>query len=119
MSAGLLESMQHKGKLFIKKLKQPTEMNISKYKSYLNLYNKTKHAMKMRYFSEILDKNKHDMKKTWETLKMALGKINDKTNFPSTFKINKELVSDKSKIADSFNNYFSNIGKSTSESVPK
>ena len=119
MSAGLLESMRHKGKLFIKKLKQQTEMNISKYKSYLNLYNKTKRAMKMRYFSEILDKNKHDMKKTWETLKMALGKINDKTNFPSTFKINKELVSDKSKIADSFNNYFSNIGKSTSESVPK
>ena len=90
MSAGLIESMRHKGKLFIKKLKQPTETNISKYKSYVNLYNKTKRAMKMRYFSEILDNNKHNMKKTWETLKMALGKLNDKTNFPSTFKINKE-----------------------------
>ena len=49
---------------------------------------------------------------------MAPGQLNDKTNFPSTSKINKELVSDKSPIADSFNNYISKIGKSTSESVP-
>ena len=50
---------------------------------------------------------------------MALGKLNDKTNFPSTFKINKELVSDKSKMADSFNNYFLTILEIVKKLKPK
>ena len=75
--------------------------------------------MKIAYFNNKLVENKHNMKKTWETLKQALGKQNDKSSFPGTFLIDTEHVSDKSKIAESFNNYFSNIGISTSQSVPK
>ncbi len=38
---------------------------------------------------------------------------------PQTFKVDNTNISDESEIADSFNKYFSNIGKTTSDNVPK
>ena len=52
--------------------------------------------------------------------KKAIGKVNNKTSFPqSSFIIENNHITDKSLIAESFNDYFSNIGKHTSKNVPK
>jgi hypothetical protein len=84
ITSGLLTSMRQKTKLFTKKLKQPTELNISTYKNYLNQYNRLKRELKITYFNNKLAKNKHSMKKNWETLKRAIGKQNE-IKFPSNF----------------------------------
>ena len=63
--------------------------------------------------------NKFNMKKTWQLLRKAIGKQNNKLDFPITFSIENENVSNKMKIAESFNKYFANIGKTTSQNVPK
>ena len=94
-------------------------MHISKYKQYNNLYNKLKRIMKIKYYSNFLEYNKHNMKKTWEILQKAIGKQHNKSNFPKTFKIENEQITDQVKIAESFNKYFSSIGIKTSENVPK
>ena len=62
MSTGLMASMKTKTQLLKKKLKQPTEFNINNYKAYINVYNSLK--SKMKYYSNIIDENKHNMKKT-------------------------------------------------------
>ena len=46
-----------------------------------------------------------------QILKNALGKQNDTSNFPESFNIDKN-VSNRTQIAESFNNYFSRIGVS-------
>ena len=118
MSAGLMTSMRHKSKLLVKKVNRPTNINIANYKNYTNMYNKLKRKMKVDHYKHLLELYKHDMKKTWSTLKSVLGKHTDKAQFPHTFIINDEQISDRSVIAQSFNDYFSSIGLKTSENVP-
>ncbi len=66
----------------------------------------------------MIEANKRDIKNTWIILKQAMGKTNNKSNFPNNFMINNELITDPSVIAESFNTFFSMIGKPTSKSVP-
>jgi hypothetical protein len=119
MTTGLLTSSRTKSKLFVKKLQKPTMHNIATYKNYINQFNKLKKIIKRDYFKCMLDMNKHNMKKTWQILKKAIGKQSDKSSFPQSFKIDNENISNKMQIAESFNTYFANIGASTSQNVPK
>ncbi len=66
----------------------------------------------------MLEANKRDIKNTWVLLKQAMGKTNNKSNFPNNAMLNNELITDHSVIAESFNAFFSMIGKTTSEGVP-
>ena len=58
------------------------------------------------------------MKKTWSILREVIGKKNDKSSFPQEFKIDNEIVANRTNIAESFNNYFSTIGSKTGKNVP-
>ena len=115
---GLQTSSRTKAKLFITKLKKPTNENIQKYKKFNNVFNTLKRKMKILYYKQIIEENKHDIKKCWSILKQALGKMNNKTAFPNEFLINNVPVSDKNEIAESFNVFFANIGARTSQNVP-
>ena len=118
VTAGFLSSSRTKTKLLRKKLKSPSECNIKNYKTYVKEFNKLKRILKISYYKDSLESNKFDMKKTWNILKQAIGKSNDKSNFPHSFKINDESVTNRTSISESFNTYFSKIGWSTSQNVP-
>ena len=75
--------------------------------------------MKTNYYRDKLELNKNNMKQTWSTLKEAIGKQNNKLNFPKSFNIDNKNVSNRSEIAEQFNKYFSKIGASTANNVPK
>ena len=46
------------------------------------------------------------MKNTWSVLKQAIGKQNDKSNQPQTFKIDNKYISGETEITNSFNKYY-------------
>ncbi len=117
-TSGLLTSSINKSKLFSVKLHDPTEVNIQKYKRFNNLYNKLLRTMKILYYRKTLEENKNNSKKCWAILKQALGKMSDKSSYPQAFSINNTSISDRSQIAEGFNNFFSNIGLHTSHNVP-
>ena len=48
--------------------------------------------MKISYFHNAFDENKHDIKKTWSIMRQAIGKINNKYSYPPSFMINETLV---------------------------
>ena len=73
--------------------------------------------MKISYFHNAFDENKHDIKKTWSIMRQAIGNIN-KSSYPPSFMINETLVTDRTQVAEGFNNYFSKIGQKTSQNVP-
>jgi len=53
----------------------------------------------------------------WQILRSAINKTNDKSNLPQTFIIDGKNVTDTFQIAESFNKFYGNIGKVTSENV--
>ena len=115
----LLASSRMKTKLLHKKMKNPTEENIHQYKTYLNMYNKMKRSTKSAYYKDILDINKSNIKKTWKILNEAIGRNYNKAKFPQSFTINNVNVTERLKFVQEFNNFYINIGKQTSQNVPK
>jgi len=89
MTTGLLTSSINKAKLFNKKLSKPIEPNIAKYKTFNKLYNTT-----IRYYDEVFNSNKHNIKQTWIELRKLFGKQNDKNICPDFFVINNKKVTD-------------------------
>ena len=73
--------------------------------------------MKRNYYCYQIEINKDNIKKTWDILTKVIGKQNNKLSFPRSFKIEQKIVSDKDQIAESFNTYFSAIGRKTGASV--
>ncbi len=119
VTPGLLASSRSKAKLFHKKLKNPTDNNITRYKTFVNMFNKLKRIIKTNYYKDMITINRHDMKATWSILKQAIGTHKGKTNFPQSFIIDNNKTSDKATIATSFNKFFAGIGKSTGDNVPQ
>jgi hypothetical protein len=111
-------SSRNKSKLYTKKLKKPTELNINKYKTYVKIFNKLKRRAKITYFKTSIDVNKQNVKQLWKILKQAIGKVNNKANLPRSFLVDNKTVTDEDAIAKSFNNFFSNIGFNISHNVP-
>ena len=115
----LLESARLKNKLLKRKMERPTLDNIENYKTHRNRHNKLKRKIKVDYFKNQINANKHNMKNTWKILRAAINKQNDESSFPQTFLINDTEQTDHNKIATAFNNFYTQIGKSTSENVPR
>ena len=92
-------------------------IDLLKFGSNTKTSDKLKRAMKIKYFRNSLEENKHNIKKTWSILKQAIGKLNNKSSFPHTFLVNDIPITDKLQAAEGFNTYFSKIGEQTSESV--
>ncbi|KAK2162697.1 hypothetical protein LSH36_93g03013 [Paralvinella palmiformis] len=50
---------------------------------YVKLLNKLKRRAKITYFKTSIDINKQKIKQLWKFLRQAVGKVNNKANFPS------------------------------------
>ena len=103
-SNGLLTSSKERAKLLTKNI---SKLNIHNFKIYNNIYNKLIWYMKISYFHNAFDENKHHIKTTWSIMRQAIGKINNKSSYPTSFMINETLVTDRTQVAEGFNNYFS------------
>ena len=57
------------------------------------------------------------MKKTWATIDETLNREKNLTDFPEEFLYKEKTITDLKDIANSFNEYFSNIGPSLSEKI--
>ena len=117
MTDGLLVSSNHKKKLFKIKLHKPTDINILRYKNYCTVFNSVRRKRKKIYYTELLQTYKKDSKRTWSILKNVIQKSKMDGTLPSTFLINRNLVSNKKEIANGFNEFFTNIGKNLADSI--
>ena len=119
ITKGLIKSSKTKSKLFLKKLKNPSDHNVLKYETYNKLYNKLLRIAKKTHYDHALHDYRTDIKQTWKILKEIIHKKNDKSSLPDSFTIN-GLKTDVPKIiAEEFNRFFANIGKRANNNVPK
>ena len=115
ITTGIIKSIEHRDKMY-KRLKmlpsdsteqQQMKLSLKTFNSYLN---KCIRAAKKDYYHREFLKYKHNIRKTWDTLKTVLGKNKCKSESPSYFLNNDEIISGNTNIANKFNEYFTKIG---------
>ena len=72
---------------------------------------------KQTYYYDTFSAQKHDVKKTWATIDEKLNRKINSPDFPKEFLYKEKTITDLTDIANSFNEYFSNIGPSLSEKI--
>ena len=115
MTLGLIVSRSTKNELYKKSLVDHQNFH-EKYKMYRNLYHKVIRASKQLYLDSNFNKYQKCPKKTWDLLKeITFGekpsqKINEILD-------NGETINNPKVMATKFNNFFSHIGTTISDSV--
>ena len=110
LSESLKESIKTKNKLYMKWLKVNTTAKEVTFKNYRNKLNHVQKYAERNHFQDILDKNKHDIKTTWQIFKSIINK-NKRAQVNSKFKLNNgSFIRDKAIISSKSNDFFVNIG---------
>ena len=92
--------------------------NKQKYKQFRNRNLNEQRKAERNYYTEKFELNKNDLKKAWKIIKNMIGKEDNRYSLNHIdFLINGQYISDSKTIANSFNNYFINIGSSLASSI--
>jgi hypothetical protein len=106
---GLLISRKTKLKLSKTASHIPTDENISSFKIYRNLYNRTVRAGKKLFYQKELELNQSNLKRTWELIRSAANMPLVKKDGISQVSVDGELLSDPIQIATKFNEFFTSM----------
>ena len=122
ITQGIISSINFRDKMYKRlrdNLNNPELYNILKanLSSYNVILKKLIREAKKSYYESCFKKFKDDIKKMWDTIKTILNKTKKTHEFPSLFLINGSYISDKKKISDEFNNYFTNIGPNLASQI--
>ena len=90
-------------------------------KGNLQTYNKmikqTIRLAKINYYKTCFQNHKHNLKNTWQTIKCILSKSDTITKIPDKLIVENNILTDQQKIANHFNEYFTNIGPSLASTI--
>ena len=78
LSYSLLKCIRRKNRLYRSFIRKPTEANKEAYKKYRNRLNTTLRLAKQNYFSNILEKERNNMRNTWKILNSIMRPNNHK-----------------------------------------
>ena len=109
MSSAILKSRKTKFKLSETKIRFPSQENINKYKQFRKCYNKVIRAAKKGYYKKTFDQHKNNLRKTWEVLKDAIRKKNDKSSIIEEIKSDNLFYRNDNDMSNTFNEYFTTI----------
>ena len=119
MSTGLLISSKTKQKLFSKKTKFPTEPNISKFKTFNNIFNMCKRKAQQNHYSKLFLESKEDLKSTWKLIReVTCSRKVQRDSLPEYFRYQGNIVTSPQDIANNFNKYFSEVGPNLAPKIP-
>jgi hypothetical protein len=117
LSEGLKKSIKIKNKLYVKQLRNSSQVNIEKYKNYKRQLNKLLKYAERSYYDGLLQENRSNTRKLWSILKDVINRKKS-VNCPSQFLIGDKIETDKTIIANKFNLYFTNIGNDLADRIP-
>ena len=124
ITMGIIKSIQFRDKLYLKL--KTTHINSPMHntykinlKTYNSILNKLIINAKKSFYHNEFTRFKHDAKNTWSTINDLLCRKKRKSNFPSSLKLNSMTITDKTEIANEFNNYFTSVGPVYANAIPK
>ncbi len=120
ITKGILKSISTKNQLYKKQLDKPASHHVQKYKKYKNALQKLIDAAQEQYYKNIMDDQKASLFNLWK----CFGPIIN-PNKKSATKINR-LITPEGKdvtstvdIANTFNDFFVNVGPNLSQNFPQ
>ena len=122
MNHDILRSIKDRDDLYKTVLSTPPEdpnydslkENLQNLKSSLK---KKIRCAKAKYYADVFEKNKSNIRHTWGAIKEILGKFKNKHDFPDYFTLDGKLISEPQLIANCFNSFFSSVGRALSEKI--
>ena len=104
MTKALRKTIMKRSELESKYVKSKTSETLKSYKKQRNFCSKLYKKERKKYYERLDLNNVTDNKKLWKTVKPFLS---DKVTFPQIALVeNDEIISDESKVANSFSNFF-------------
>ncbi len=82
------------------------------------MYNKLKRSTKRKYYWNLLNDYKNDIRKTWSVLNDITGRKKQKDSYSDEFVINNFRSRDSQLISDSFFKYFTGVGEQFASKIP-
>ena len=121
ITRGILRSIKTKNKLY-KVLRQTDTEDVEAFESikirFNRFYNILRQSIKEAkgiYFVRTFERFKYDIKQTWSTINETLHR--KKKSLPSVFSHNGKMLRDSVEIANSFNQYFIDVGPSLANRI--
>jgi len=74
---------------------------------------------KKDHYVNFFNDNVNNIKNTWKGVNSIISSSKSKSNSPNSIIINKQIITDKETISNSFNEYFSSIATKLREAMPK
>ena len=118
----IFAKMKYRDKLYSKLLKsrQPNPNNLHYlYKKFRNRVVKDLKDGKISYFNQYFSLNKHNMQKLWYGIRSILKVGKCKSSYITSILNNSKSVDNPKDIANIFNNFFANVGKTTEKGLPR
>ena len=119
MTHHIVKQIKLRNKIFERKKRQPENENIQiVFKQLRNRINREITKAKIKYYTQYFDEYKNNTKKIWEGIRkiVNLKTVSQKT---SQLHIDGKIIDDDKDIATSFNTFFSKVGPTTEENIPK
>ena len=83
------------------------------------MFEPIKHKSKKSYYSQKIVEYKDNAKKSWNVMKELVGKTRkSEPDLTGWLLINEQAVPGKEKMANEFNNFFTNIGAELGKNIP-
>ena len=106
ITKGLLKSINKKNQLYKQYIHSPTQINLQIFKTYKNKLNMLIRKAKRKYYFLKFERNKYNMKQTWNTINKITGR-GKKQSSQSKFKDEcGNILNDPAHIANGFNDFF-------------
>ena len=118
ITQSIINSCNHKNRLYRRFLRNPSEANRRLYKNYRNRLTTIIRLVKKSYYANKFKECKTNMKSSWQEINKILGK-GKKADVPDDVRDGQHVYSDPSDIANAFNSYFTNIGSSLANNIPQ
>jgi hypothetical protein len=103
--------------LYNKTLRHRTPHNVTMYKNYKNMLTKIICNAERQYYRDQLRLNQNNLKKSWEIINQAINRKKKKRVKTEFISINNIKSSDPAEIAEYFNKYFTNIGRTLDKKI--
>ena len=112
-----IKSCKKKNALYRAYTRNPSPSNKQKFTTFRNLFKSTKVKTIKQFYSEKFKLNNNNMKGTWKLIGNILNKKTNMEQCKTFCTDDGSLLTSSSVIAESFNNYFSNIGSNLARKI--
>ena len=117
MTNGLLNACKKKNLLYKHFLINKDLNSEARYKKYKNKLQMILRNTEKKYYSELLNACKNDMKKTWNVINSVLNRSSKTNSAHDKFVKDGHIITGKHNISNEFNDYFVNIGSNLAQKI--